>query len=570
MRGDDARSTRRQSTVMRLLVVVVGAALAATLVSACSDPPPPTIDYAVDAKLSTYNANTREGNANGVLMATTRVLPGFSYLGDAGQVTPDRDVGTVTREPGGRLTLRYDFNPKATYSDGVPLTCDEIVLAWAAMSGRFDDFTPATTAGYRDIDSVDCTPGAKTATVTFAAGRDYQDWASLFGAGTLLPAHVVARDAGVANIVDPIRARNRAVIERIAKSWNTGFDFTPGHFDRSRFPASGPYRFESYSTSGGLVLVANDTWWGDRPAASRITMWGRGNDVAQRLADGAYDVADVTAGLAGGQGGPRPTDGAESQALAVEGLVLSGRGVFADVRVRRAFASCVPRDGLARQFGSGAQMWNMRVLAPGDELAASLNGEFGREYQRPDLGRTRTLLAEAAGTADDGTPRRASRTVRIGYLAPTPRWNQMVAAINASCASAGITVTDTASSVTGVGGLGSQADALLVASGASFSAAGSSDPIRDAYQLRGGDPLNLTTLNNPQVNTAIDQLAVADLEAERLGLVRTIETDAWAQVASIPLFAAPRVRHWNDQVDNVVAGLGRNGTGWNMDRWMLT
>lgn len=563
---------------MRSAVLVVILVVGAGLIAGCSrDDAPPTITYVVDADIRSYNANTENGNADGVLMAFTRVLPGFSYLGDAGQVTPDRDVGTVTREPGTRLSLKYQFNPRATYSDGTAMDCDDLVLAWAAMSGRFGQFTPATTAGYRDIDSVDCAPGDKTATVTFAAGRDPSDWASLFGAGTLLPAQVVARAAGVPDVSDPIRTGNRAAIARIATAWNTGFDLAPGDLDPERFPSAGPYKIASYSTSGGVVLVANDKWWGDPPATSRIAIFGRSSDAAGRIADGDYDVADVTAGLVAGAdemrsgatsaaatAGAGLRVGAPGQALGVEGLVLSGRGVFADARVRRAFASCVPRDALARQFGYGAQMWNMRVLAPGDELAASLNGEFGTQYARPDLPRARDLLAQAADDAGG----RPAKTVRIGYAAPTERWKQMVAAIATACAPAGITVTDVGADTHGVGTLGSSADALLVANGAAFAAAGAADEARDAYQLRGDDPLDLANFSNPQVNDAIDALAVTDLESERLALVRTIENAAWAQVPSIPLFAAPRAHGWKDRITNVVAGAGRNGTGWNMDRWV--
>ncbi|MGC4935857.1 ABC transporter substrate-binding protein [Gordonia sp. DT30] len=536
--------------------------------AACGrDSTEPTIDYVIDADVRSYNANTENGNADGALMALTRVLPGFSFLGDAGQVTPDRDVGTVTRQPGGRLVLKYEFDPRATFSDGTALDCDDLVLAWAAMSGRFPQFAPASTAGYRDIDSVDCASGDKVATVTFASGRDYRDWAALFGAGTLLPAQVVARQAGVADIIDPIRTRDRTAIARIATAWNTGFDLVPGAVDKTRLPASGPYRVESYSATDGLVLVANDRWWGDKPATSRIAVFGRSSDAVKRLTDGGYDVADVSSGLGPDSGVPGgPPAGDPARALGVEGLVLSGRGVFGDVRVRRAFASCVPRDALARQFGAGAQMWNMRTLAPADELAAPLNPEFGAQYARPEPDRTRALLAEVAAEGAGGP---GARTVRIGYAAPTPRWHQMIEAINASCAPAGLTVTDVGTATGGVGALGSAADALLVANGESFAAAGAADSTRDAYQLRGDDPLNLSNFSDPQVNRAIDDLAVTELESERLAQVRIIENGAWAQVPSIPLFAAPRVHRWNDRVGNVVAGAARNGTGWNMDRWVL-
>ncbi|AZG44247.1 ABC transporter substrate-binding protein [Gordonia insulae] len=541
--------------------------VAAGLLTACGEDGPPTIDYVVDARIDSYNANTVDGNASGVLMATTRILPGFSYLGAQGQVTPDRDIGTVTPVPGDGLTLHYEINPEARYSDGQAVDCDDLVLAWAAMSGRFRGFRPATTAGYRDIERMDCNPGDKTATATFARGRDYRDWLSLFGAGTLLPAHVIARDAGIPDVLDAIRATDGAAITKVARSWNSGFTLTPGPIDAARFPSSGPYRVDRYSKSGGLVLVANDKWWGDAPATPRIVVWGRGTDAERRIPDGAFDVADITAGLTGDEVTPSGTSTQPlpqpNRALAVEELVLSQRGVFADLRARQAFASCVPRDALARQFGQGAQVWNLRVLAPSDNLAAQLNGAFGRAYSRPDLPRARTLSADPDGA------RAGPLRIRIGYLAPTVRRQQMVAAMAESCRRVGIDVVDAGSPEIAPGALGRDVDALLVANGAAFAAAGAANPSRDAYQLRGGDPLNLGGFRSPEVSGAIDELVASDLAADRLPLVRAIENAAWSSLPSIPLFAAPRVQRWGGRVDNVVAGLGRNGTGWNMDRWTV-
>ncbi|MGC5258659.1 ABC transporter substrate-binding protein [Gordonia sp. DT218] len=566
--GSDAR--RRIGLPLTTIALVGVVVVLAGLLAGCGEDGPPTIDYAVDARIDSYNANTVEGNANGVLMATTRMLPGFSYLGAHGQVTPDRDIGTVTPVPGSSLTLRYDFNRAARYSDGQAVDCDDLVLAWAAMSGRFPGFRPATTAGYRDIERVDCAPGEATATVAFARGRDYRDWLSLFGAGTMLPAHVVARMAGVADIVDPIRTGDQAVVGKLARAWNTGFALTPGSVDEQRFPSSGPYRIDRYSQSGGLVLVANDKWWGDAPKTSRIAIWGRGTDAEKRISDGSFDVADLTGGMTTDEVAPSGSTDETIQplpqpnrALAVEELVLAQRGVFGDVRTRQAFASCVPRDVLARQFGQGAQLWNLRVLAPADNLAGQLNGAFGRAYARPDVGRARALAETTAST------RSGPLRVRVGYLAPAARRQQMVATIAESCRRAGIDVVDAGSPDLAPSALGKDVDALLVAAGASFAAAGAANPSRDAYQLHGGDPLNLGGFQDPDVSAAIDRLAAADLAADRLELVRTIENAAWAAVPSIPLFAAPRVQRWGGRVDNVVAGLGRNGTGWNMDRWTV-
>ncbi|MDL9947541.1 ABC transporter substrate-binding protein [Gordonia sp. ABSL11-1] len=571
MREQTGRRARRRPG-LPVTVTVLGAVIVTLtgLLTACGDDGPPTIDYVVDGRISSYNANTVDGNADGVLMATTRLLPGFSYLGAQGQVAPDRDIGTVTAVPGTGLTLRYDFDPQARFSDGQALDCDDLVLAWAAMSGRFPGFRPATTAGYRDIDRVDCAAGDRSATVTFAQGRDYRDWLSLFGAGTLLPAHVVAREAGVAGVLDPVRAGNRAVTATIAKAWNSGFALTPGSVDETRFPSSGPYRIDGYSESGGLVLVPNDKWWGDAPRTQRIAIWGRGTDGAGKLSDGSFDIADVTGGLIG-EDDIRPSGDAAVQplpqpnrALAVEEVILAQRGVLGSLRARQALASCIPRDALARRFGQGAQVWNLRVLPPSDNLAGQLNGSFGRAYARPDLQRARAL--GGGGQSEAGS---APMRVRVGYLAPTTRRQQMVAAMAESCRPVGIDVVDAGAPDITPGALGRSVDALIVANGAGFAAAGAANPSRDAYQLRGGDPLNLGGFRSPEVTGAVDALVTSDLAADRLQLVRAIENAAWSALPSIPMFAAPRVQRWNGLVDNVVAGLGRNGTGWNMDRWTV-
>ncbi|MEO9328591.1 ABC transporter substrate-binding protein [Gordonia aurantiaca] len=560
----------RQRGVRRVLSLFVGLVAGAGVVTACGDGGPPTIDYVVDARISGYNANTVEGNADGVLMATSRLLPGFSLLGPQGQVIPDRDVGTVTEVPDRVPTLRYEFAPEAKFSDGVALDCDDLMLAWAAMSGRFPGFTPATTAGYRDIEAVECAPGDKTVTVRFASGRKYQDWLSLFGAGTMLPAHIVARDAGLGDVVDAIKGRDRAAIARIATAWNTGFALTFGPVDHDRFPASGPYRIDRYSRSGGLVLVPNDEWWGDPPATSRIVIWGRGTDATRRLPDGRFDVVDVTAGIVGSEiAGSPGADGppSPSRAVSVEQIVLAARGVFGDARMRQAFASCIPRQDLAKDFSNGAQVWNLRVLVPADNLAGTMNGELGQNYGKPDPERARTLLREATGQGSQGAVR--PRTVRLGYLAPTERWSNMAAAIAASCKDAGFVVEDVSSPEMQVDALGKDVDAMIVAAGSSFAAAGAADPARDAYALRGGDPLDLSGIRDPQISRGVDQYAVTFAEPERLRLARSIENAAWSVMPSVPLFASPRVRQWKDRIGGVVPGLARNGTGWNMDRWTI-
>ncbi len=549
-------------------------ALVATL-GACGTGGKDRLDYLVDARVRTYNANTVDGYADGAVMALARVLPGFSYLGPDGQVVADRDIGTVTQEEGNSLTLKYTFNEKAVYSDGHPMVCDDLMLAASAMSGHVPGFTPATSAGYRDIARIDCTPGAREATVTFARGRDYAQWPALFGAGTLLPSHVVGRKAGVTDVVGAITGNDGPALRKLGEAWSTGFALDPATpIDPAVFLSAGPYKLSAYTVADGLRLVANDKWWGDAPAAPEITVWPRGTDGDRAVADGLIDVVDTAdLSLADRVMGRAPTEftGAESRTaakdprpLSVTQLVLSQRGVFADAAVRRAFASCVPRDALARRFGANGLVWSLRTVAPADSLGSALNGQFARRYPRADLQRTRALLADRA--AGEGG-RRPGVTVRIGYAAPDPVAAAAVAAITASCGTGGITVTDASTPDLQPGALGKDVDVLLTNGATGSAAAGTASGFPAAYQLFGGDPLNLPGYRNPEVSGAIADLSLTTSDSARLPLVRTAENAAWEAMVSIPLYGTVRAREHTGAAGGVVPGLARTGTGWNMDRW---
>src|SRR6202008_1049466 len=103
----------------------------------CSGSAASEIDYVVDGTLVTYNTNTVAGAATAGAQAFARTLTGFGYHGPDGQVVADRDFGTISVVGGAPLVLDYQIADNAVYSDGKPVTCDDLVLAWAAQSGRF-------------------------------------------------------------------------------------------------------------------------------------------------------------------------------------------------------------------------------------------------------------------------------------------------------------------------------------------------------------------------------------------------------------------------------------------------
>src|SRR5690242_12289652 len=212
--------------------------------SSCASGPADEIDYAVDGTLTTYNTNTVVGAASAGPQAFARVLTGFDYHGPEGQVVGDRDFGTISVVGRAPLVLDYVIGDDAVYSDGKPVTCDDMVLAWAAQSGRFPGFDAASRAGYGDVASVDCAPGQKKARVSFAQDRGFVDYGQLFAATTMMPSHVIADELGLGDggVTTALLNNDGPAVDRIAQVWNNTWNLDPDHFDAKRFPSSGPYK----------------------------------------------------------------------------------------------------------------------------------------------------------------------------------------------------------------------------------------------------------------------------------------------------------------------------------------
>jgi peptide/nickel transport system substrate-binding protein len=219
---------------------------AAFTLTACSGSAASQITYVVDGGLATYNTNTVVGAASAGAQAFARTLIGFGYHGPDGQVVADHDFGTISVVGGSPLVLDYQIADNAVYSDGKPVTCDDLVLAWAAQSGRFPGFDAATQAGYVDIANIECSPGQKKARVSFVPDRSVVDYTQLFTATSMMPSHVIA-DQLNGDVTAALLNNNAGLVAQIAKLWNTTWDLKPGlkPDDLKRFPSSGPYKIQS-------------------------------------------------------------------------------------------------------------------------------------------------------------------------------------------------------------------------------------------------------------------------------------------------------------------------------------
>ncbi|WP_343599497.1 ABC transporter substrate-binding protein [Mycobacterium sp.] len=537
----------------------LAAALAAAgLPAGCSTGAAAQVDYVVDGPLVTYNASTVTGAASAGAQAFARTLTGFGYHGPDGQVIADHDFGTVAVVGGAPLVLDYQIADDAVYSDGTPITCDDLVLTWAAHSGRFPGFDAASKAGYIDVADIECEPGQKKARVSFAPDRNVVDYNQLFTATSMMPSHVIAEELGRkdADVTAALLADNAPVVDRIAQVWNTTWNLKPG-LDPKHFPSSGPYRIESVLVDGGVVLVANDRWWGAAPMTKRIRVRPQKADIADQVTSRSLDVVDVAAGSSGSlpvldgyQRTDYPSDG-------IEQLIFAPHGPLSETKARRAVALCTPRDVIARDAGVPIANTRLQTVATQDAIGQAEGGAEAGEFSRSDPDGARGVLG--------GAP----LTVRIGYHAPNARLAAAVGAIAKACAPGGIVVSDVASDTTGPQSLTDGTIDVLVASigGATGSGSAGSSAM-DAYALYTGNGNNLSGYGNGQIDGVISAMAVSADVGELVRLLSDSAPVLWADMPTLPLYRQQRMLMASKKMYAVSGNPTRWGAGWNMDRWV--
>lgn len=558
-------------------MVAAGAVAAGALAGCAGKNQVPSIGYGIDTVISSYNGGTTLGASSGAAAVFPRVLTGFFYTGPDGQQVADTDTGTAKEVPGETQTIQYRLNPDGVWSDGTPTSCDDLYLAWAARGGKFTKpgpggpvplFDAASTAGYADIERVECQPGSKDATVTFRPGRKYLAWKTLFAAGELMPAHVAAQAAKVSNVVSAIGGSDAGAAERIADFWNTGWTLTPGKVDTTVLPSSGPYRIESFTEKDGLVLVKNEKWWGNAAKTPRIVVWPKNFDLKSKVSDKAVGVLDIGAGSLGdvGLGGfsvqTQPGRGAEQ-------LVLATGGVLGSPDARRALALCMSRQDLYDKLGHpeytvksglGSGPLNSRTVQQDSLYYPSITGAADR-YKTSDV----AAAQQALGAAKVQNP-----SIRIGYLGPDERRAKTVQLIAAACKPAGITVVDAgAPDFTPAQLADGKVDALLGGTASAPGPSGSLPGVEAAAALHSGQGLDFGRFSNPRYDAIADQLAAEENSATVLNLLTEQENLLWNEMPSIPLFATPRTIAFGDGMENGIANPTKAGAGWNMDRWVL-
>lgn len=325
--NQDSRPTRRRRGATRFVGLLAAAAVALAGCSA-SEPapetveeaPPTTLTVGVVGTLTSFNPASTAGNtpANRAVAALLDEKLG-SLDGDL-QVVPNDGLGRITRVQGDPLTVSYELFPDRVWSDGTPVSLDDLLFGWAVSSHFFDDATydaaGQIVSGTRYFDTaMPADPNARTSrpridrsddTLTLVYDQPFADWNRQW----LLdrPVHVVAERAGVSvqdlitailtapegNPLDPVEPN--PVLAAAAQAWNTGFDVpadTP--VDPAGVVSAGPWTVGE-SDADSLTLVRRESYQGAHyPSLENLVVRFFPDRAAQlsALEAGVVDIANV-------------------------------------------------------------------------------------------------------------------------------------------------------------------------------------------------------------------------------------------------------------------------------------
>ena len=536
------------------------------------------------------NANTSVTNSVYNSVISSRLGSSFWYYGTDGTIYPDTDYGSyevVSEEP---LTVEYTISDEAVWEDGQPITYDDYLFDWASnnppsLLGEdveeplFDSV--ASDWGLYNPEGPVGEPGGKTFTVEYS--EPYPDWQ--LSVGGALPAHVAAEQSGMTleELTAAIQDGDVEALTPAAEFWNEGW-LSPDQTlpDPAIAPSSGPYSIDTasgaeWSVGEYLTIGPNESYWGPPPATSNLTFrFAAPETHVQALQNGDINIIEPQATVdtvqqieALGDAFTLETgdtmtfehldynmsEGDPDEDLAASPFADSEGGLAA----REAFAHCVPRqqivDNLITPVYDQAQVMDSREVFPFEEdYQEHVDKIYDGRYDEVDLDTARAKFEESG--LEEGTE------VRIGYGAGNQRRVDEVALIKASCDEVGFEIVD--ASAPGLGDVLSSGDWEI----ALFAWAGSGTVTGSAFWYEIDGPGNYGMWVNETADEAWNTISTSldpEVHAEQLAI---IETEAWNDLHSIPLFAHPGVEAYDATIENVIHNASQTGVPWNAEQWV--
>jgi len=350
-----------------LLLIALFAAAPATAASRHAWTTPGVVRIGVVRDID--NLNPLLSGQAGVTDLAQFLFSGLFRYDDRGEAIPDVATAIPTRANGGisadGKTITYHLRRDVTFSDGHPLTADDVVFTWQQI------LNPKNNVPYHFPNDQAQSVVAKDAYTVVARLREPSapfvvEFMRCGNQGSILPKHLLAGQADL--------NRNPYNLKPVG---------------------SGPFMVERYEPGVGVEMLANPRYYAGKPKLDRISYRIMPNENSLLIALQTHEI-DFYFGAPEQQYRPlRALDGIRVSALPFqqfEQIAFNTRRVpFNDLAVRRAATYAIDWDGLARTV-----YLDVDLPAPGDIFPKSWAFDPTLARYAHDVARARALL-ESAG-----------------------------------------------------------------------------------------------------------------------------------------------------------------------------
>jgi peptide/nickel transport system substrate-binding protein len=522
-----------------------------------------TLTYALDQDVAGFNVLNVTDNAFvlGQMLDQTWpsvfvIQPNLSLALNTNVVTSAAVTNTNPQ------TVVYQINPKATWSDGTPISAQDFIYNWQAQSGNpaYKDvggkpFLPASTAGFSSIKSVTSSNNGKTATVVFA--KPFGDWKSLYGAGTpIIPAHT-AQKVG----------------------FNTGFQT----FGPAVQVSGGPYEIQSYAQGQDLIEVRNPHYWGVPGNLSKIVFRFITDDtqIPPAMQNGEVNLTNPTlastAFKAAVLGIPNTTTtvipGLEFQHMDFN----QANPYLALANVRHAIAYGTNRAEMVQRIvgplTSKIGPLQNRMFMPIQPQYQDTSGGYGAF--NPSM--AKTLLSQSNMTMGSdgyfhpkfGPESGKDLSLNISTTSGVPVRAEIEQLFQADMKTIGIKINIqnyNANTLFGTIGPKSEYDIIQFA-WVSSPFASANQSIYCSYTNASLCGSNWNHYANTQVDNLFNQAVSSVNLAQSTTLYNQIDSILWKDMVTLPLFEAAQLYTWSNTYGNIIPNPSLTGVPWNAQVW---
>ncbi|WP_342024147.1 ABC transporter family substrate-binding protein [Arthrobacter citreus] len=537
-----------------------------------------SISVAISQAPDFYNGGTSKSNSVYNTYVDNLVHSNFSEYSPDG-VIRNEEFGTFEKVSDDPLTVKYTINEDAVWSDGTPIDFDDILLNWAAFSGKVVEgeaeiFEPSSNNGYEYLNMPEGEAGAKE--FEYVYETPYADWENLM-IGSLMPAHIAAEQGGLSvendgeALIAAIQDNDTAALKPVADFWNTGWGYAeglPSLPDAALIPSSGPYKLDN-AAGGNLTLTKNENYWGEnREGATESIVFKTIDDTeaVQALQNGDVDVIEPS-GPTGDTKDQITAIGESVNMITGTGMTFthidldqSENGVFKDLKVRQAFSKCVPRQDIVDKFvkpvDPEATVLNLRDFqqsqAEYDEVLEA--APSASEYDEVDLEGAKSLMEEAGKTEPVD--------VRMLFSSASQVRADITALIKDSCDQAGFNIiaTPDAEWTKKLDELGSWDAAIFGWAGSGLVA--SAQSIYDSEGVQ-----NYGKFKSDKVDELWDEVARTTEADKVLELKKQLEEELAKDVYNVVLYTQADIVAHNSGMENVEYNPTQSGVTWNAFEW---